>query len=86
LGKTTLVRKTYENKEDVAKYFSCCAWITISQSFSKTEMLKDMIRQLLGNEALKECLKELEGKTVQVADLASYLRKGLDQKRLLYCS
>ncbi|CAL5047360.1 unnamed protein product [Urochloa decumbens] len=78
LGKTTLVRKTYESKEDIAKNFSCCAWITVSQSFSKTELLKDMIKQLLGNGALEACLKELGGK---VEDLASYLRQGLDQKR-----
>ncbi|CAL5047361.1 unnamed protein product [Urochloa decumbens] len=81
LGKTTLARKTYESKEDIARNFSCCAWITVSQSFSKTDMLKEMIKQLMGNEALKECLKELEGKAVQVDDLASYLRKGLDQRR-----
>ncbi|CAL5043249.1 unnamed protein product [Urochloa decumbens] len=78
LGKTTLVRKTYESKEDIAKNFSCCAWITVSQSFSKTELLKDMIKQLLGNRALDACLKELGGKA---EDLASYLRQGLDQKR-----
>ncbi|CAL5038096.1 unnamed protein product [Urochloa decumbens] len=78
LGKTTLVRKTYESKEDIAKNFSCCAWITVSQSFSKTELLKDMIKQLLGNRALEACLKELGGKA---EDLASYLRQGLDQKR-----
>ncbi|TKW21000.2 hypothetical protein SEVIR_4G190400v4 [Setaria viridis] len=81
LGKTTLARKTYESKEDIAKQFSCCAWITVSRSFSKAEMLKDMIRQLLGNEVLKECLKELEGKGLQIEDLASYLRKRLNEKR-----
>ncbi|CAL5066563.1 unnamed protein product [Urochloa decumbens] len=40
LGKTTLVRKTYETKEYIAKNFPCHAWITVSQSFSKTELLK----------------------------------------------
>jgi disease resistance protein RPM1 len=81
LGKTTLARKTYESKEDVVKNFSCRAWITVSQTFSKMEMLKDMIIQLLGGEALKECLRKLEGKTVQVDDHASYLRKNLQHKR-----
>jgi hypothetical protein len=41
LGKTSLVRKIYESKEDIVKNYSCFAWITISQSFSKKEMLKD---------------------------------------------
>ncbi|CAN6221621.1 unnamed protein product [Urochloa humidicola] len=35
LGKTTLARKTYESKEDISSYFSCCAWITVSQSWKQ---------------------------------------------------
>ncbi|VAH99414.1 unnamed protein product [Triticum turgidum subsp. durum] len=81
LGKTTLARKTYESKEDIVNNFSYRAWITVSQTFSKIEMLKDMIMQLFGNEELKKCLKELEGKMVQVDDLASYLREMLQEKR-----
>ncbi|XP_020190358.1 putative disease resistance RPP13-like protein 3 [Aegilops tauschii subsp. strangulata] len=81
LGKTTLARKAFECKEDIVNNFSCRAWITVSQTFFKIEMLKDMIMQLLGNEELKKCLKELEGKTVQVDDLASYLREKLQEKR-----
>ncbi|VAH99413.1 disease resistance protein RPM1-like isoform X2 [Triticum dicoccoides] len=83
LGKTTLARKTYESKEDIVNNFSYRAWITVSQTFSKIEMLKDMIMQLFGNEELKKCLKELEGKMVQVDDLASYLREMLQEKRYL---
>ncbi|XP_037423686.1 disease resistance protein RPM1-like [Triticum dicoccoides] len=81
LGKTTLARKAYESKEDTINNFSCCAWVTVSQSFYKIEMLKDMIRQLLGGDSLKICLKELEGKEVQVDNLASYLREKLTDKR-----
>ncbi|KAK1651910.1 hypothetical protein QYE76_069715 [Lolium multiflorum] len=81
LGKTTLARKAYDSKEDIVNNFSCCAWITISQSFCKIEMLKDMIIQLLGDEALKRRLREVEGKTVKVDDLASYLREKLKDKR-----
>ncbi|XP_040253026.1 putative disease resistance RPP13-like protein 3 isoform X1 [Aegilops tauschii subsp. strangulata] len=83
LGKTTLARKTYESKEDIVKNFSCCAWITVSQSFYKIEMLKDMIRQLLGGDSLKNLLKELEGKVVQVKDLAEYLNQEIKDKRYL---
>ncbi|XP_048546109.1 disease resistance protein RPM1-like isoform X2 [Triticum urartu] len=83
LGKTILARKTYESKEDIVKNFSCCAWITVSQSFFKIEMLKDMIRQLLGGDSLKNLLKELEGKVVQVKDLAEYLNQEIKDKRYL---
>ncbi|KAM3196467.1 hypothetical protein ACQJBY_072244 [Aegilops geniculata] len=83
LGKTTLARKTYESKEDIVKNFSCCAWVTVSQSFFKIEMLKDMIRQLLGGDSLKNLLKELEGKVVQVKDLAEYLNQQIKDKRYL---
>ncbi|XP_044961310.1 putative disease resistance RPP13-like protein 3 [Hordeum vulgare subsp. vulgare] len=81
LGKTTLARKVYESKEDIVNKFACCAWITVSQSFSKIEMLKEMIRQLLGTELLRQCLKELEEKAVHVEDLASYLREKLEDMR-----
>uniref|UniRef100_A0A0D9WL78 Uncharacterized protein n=1 Tax=Leersia perrieri TaxID=77586 RepID=A0A0D9WL78_9ORYZ len=80
LGKTTLARKIFESKEDIGKNFPCRAWITVSQSFSKLEMLKDMISQLLGTESLKKCLKELEGKAMRVHDLAAYLRDRLKEE------
>nr|XP_051195681.1 putative disease resistance RPP13-like protein 3 [Lolium perenne] len=81
LGKTTLARKIYESEEDIVNNFSCYAWITVSQSFFKIEMLKDMIAQLLGVESLKKCLKELQGKVMQVKYLAEYLREELKDKR-----
>jgi len=82
LGKTTLARKTYESKEDIPSYFSCCAWVTVSQSFDRKEILKDMIRQLLGADSLDKLLKELQGKLlVQVQHLADCLVHGLKYKR-----
>jgi disease resistance protein RPM1 len=82
LGKTTLARKTYESKEDIPSYFSCCAWVTVSQSFDRKEILKDMIRQLLGADSLNKLLKELQGKLlVQVQHLAACLVHGLKDKR-----
>ncbi|XP_037423677.1 disease resistance protein RPM1-like [Triticum dicoccoides] len=74
LGKTTLTRKVYESIEN----FSCCAWITVSQSFARMELLKVMIKELFGDEALK---RQLEGKVVRADDLAGYLRKKLHDKR-----
>ncbi|VAH99258.1 unnamed protein product [Triticum turgidum subsp. durum] len=81
LGKTTLARKAYESKEEIVNKFSCCAWITVSQSFSKIDMLKDMIRQLLGTDSMRKCLKDLEGKEVQIENLSEYLTKELVDKR-----
>ncbi|KAL6596580.1 hypothetical protein ACP70R_047223 [Stipagrostis hirtigluma subsp. patula] len=82
LGKTTLARKTYENKEDILRNFSCCAWVTVSQLFDRREILKDMILQLLGVDSLDKLLKELQGKLlVQVKHLADYLVEGLKEKR-----
>nr|UBY07428.1 NBS-LRR disease resistance protein [Dasypyrum villosum] len=74
LGKTTLTKKVYENMEN----FSCCAWITVSQSFVRMELLKVMIGELFGNEALK---KQLEGNEVRAESLANYLREELLGKR-----
>ncbi|KAE8802342.1 Disease resistance protein RPM1 [Hordeum vulgare] len=74
LGKTTLTRKVYESMEN----FSCCAWITVSQSFVRMELLKVMIKDFFGDEALK---KQLEGNVVREEDLANYLRKELLEKR-----
>uniref|UniRef100_N1R0I2 Disease resistance protein RPM1 n=1 Tax=Aegilops tauschii TaxID=37682 RepID=N1R0I2_AEGTA len=74
LGKTTIARKVYESM----KNFSCCAWITVSQSFVRMELLKLLIRELFGDEALK---RQLDVKVVREEYLASYLRKELLEKR-----
>uniref|UniRef100_A0A2N9G385 Rx N-terminal domain-containing protein n=1 Tax=Fagus sylvatica TaxID=28930 RepID=A0A2N9G385_FAGSY len=44
LGKTTLVKKVYEN-DKVAAHFDSRAWITVSQSYKTEELLRDMIKQ-----------------------------------------
>ncbi|XBI34415.1 hypothetical protein VPH35_120226 [Triticum aestivum] len=74
LGKTTLTMKVYENM----KSYSCCAWITVSQSFVRMEFLKVMIKKLFGSEALT---KQLEGNVVNEVNLANYLREELLEKR-----
>ncbi|XP_006655728.1 putative disease resistance RPP13-like protein 3 [Oryza brachyantha] len=81
LGKTTLVRKIFESKEDIEKKFQYRAWIVVSQSFSMIEMLKDMINQLLGGLSLMECLEGLKGKAIRAHDLGTYLRDQLKEQR-----
>ncbi|KAL6909651.1 hypothetical protein ACP4OV_001310 [Aristida adscensionis] len=80
LGKTTLTRKVYESADIVDK-FSPRAWIIVSQSFNRVELLKDVIRQLFGHEVLENLLKELNGTVVQVSNLSSYLTNNLQEKR-----
>ncbi|TVU00232.1 hypothetical protein EJB05_54341, partial [Eragrostis curvula] len=77
LGKTTLVRKTYETKEDTGKNFPCRAWITVSQSFDRFELLKKIISAFFGEQELKN----LEGKGIQ--EHASYLTNNLKEMRYL---
>ncbi|TVU13268.1 hypothetical protein EJB05_40805, partial [Eragrostis curvula] len=81
---STLVRKIYESKEGIANKFPSRAWITISQSFSRIEVLQDMIRKLFGDDSLKACLKKFVGKAVvhvQVEHLGKYIVEGLKEKR-----
>ncbi|WVZ81525.1 hypothetical protein U9M48_028892 [Paspalum notatum var. saurae] len=80
LGKTTLAKKVYESLE-ISTEFSCRAWITVSQSFSVKELLKEMIKQLLGNESINQLLKERNGLVLNEGHLADHLKKGLNERR-----
>ena len=44
VGKTTLVKKVYEN-DKVTTHFDCRAWITVSQSYKTEDLLRNMIKQ-----------------------------------------
>ncbi|XP_054825392.1 disease resistance protein RPM1-like [Prosopis cineraria] len=45
LGKTTLVKKVYDDPE-IKRHFKTCVWITVSQSSSTEELLKDTVKKL----------------------------------------
>lgn len=47
LGKTTLVKKVYDDVE-FKSLFQSHAWLTVSQYYNITDLLKDLIRQLFG--------------------------------------
>ncbi|KAK3124261.1 hypothetical protein QOZ80_7BG0584070 [Eleusine coracana subsp. coracana] len=84
LGKTTLVRKIYESKEGIENKFPYRAWITVSQSLSRIDVLKGMIRQLFGDTFLETCLKSLDGMAamqMQVDHLGKNLAEELKDKR-----
>ena len=44
LGKTTLAKKVYDKKELVG-HFDCYAWVTLSQSIKRKELLQNMSMQ-----------------------------------------
>ncbi|KAL5200446.1 hypothetical protein ABZP36_021649 [Zizania latifolia] len=62
LGKTTLAKKVFENN-DIRNRFSRRAWITVSQSFDKKELLIDMMLKLMvGHDSSDKCSKDLQRK------------------------
>ncbi|VAI68882.1 unnamed protein product [Triticum turgidum subsp. durum] len=73
LGKTALTRMVYESMDN----FSCCAWITVSQSFIRMQFLKDMIKKLVSLKALEDLIRKGAGQE----DLARFLEEKLREKR-----
>nr|XP_048334071.1 disease resistance protein RPM1-like [Ziziphus jujuba var. spinosa] len=75
LGKTTLARKVYDR---VRNHFDCHAWITVSQSYRKEELLKNVIKQFCkGNkEPAPEGIDSMDEDA-----LTEQVREYLQQKR-----
>ncbi|KAG8076065.1 hypothetical protein GUJ93_ZPchr0006g46466 [Zizania palustris] len=61
LGKTTLAMKVSESN-DILRKFSRHAWITVSQSFDKKELLINMILKLMGHDSSDKYAKDLQRK------------------------
>ncbi|KAM0942956.1 putative virus X resistance protein-like, coiled-coil [Dioscorea sansibarensis] len=47
LGKTTLAKKIYSNNV-IKQHFDVCVWVTISQVYSVTDLLKNIISRVVG--------------------------------------
>ncbi|XP_059658844.1 disease resistance protein RPM1-like [Cornus florida] len=77
LGKTTLVKKVYDDKE-VKNHFQCHTWITVSQSFNLRELLQDVIRKLF-DEAKQQAPQRLE--TMDENNLKAEIKDFLQQRR-----
>nr|XP_029122189.1 disease resistance protein RPM1-like [Elaeis guineensis] len=77
LGKTTLVRKVYDH-ERVKGWFSCHAWITVTQLFTVDELLRSIIDQFYKerNELFPGRIDAIEG-----IQLIETLRHFLRDKR-----
>ena len=79
VGKTTLVKKVYDN-EKVAVHFDCCAWTTVSQSYRMEKLFRDMIKQFY--KARKEIApKDIE--TMEEIKLIEVLRQYLHEQRYI---
>uniref|UniRef100_A0A5B6ZB38 Putative disease resistance protein RPM1 n=1 Tax=Davidia involucrata TaxID=16924 RepID=A0A5B6ZB38_DAVIN len=74
LGKTTLAKKVYDNQ---TTQYDCHAWITVSQSYQKGELLRTMIKQFY--QSTKESLPQ----GMEEMSLTHKLREYLQQKRYL---
>ncbi|KAL0000471.1 hypothetical protein SO802_014252 [Lithocarpus litseifolius] len=79
VGKTTLVKKVYDNKKVVA-HFNCRAWITVSQSYKREDLFRNMIKQFY--EARKEFAPKEIDKMEEIS-LITVLRQYLHEQRYI---
>ncbi|XP_040380794.1 LOW QUALITY PROTEIN: putative disease resistance RPP13-like protein 3 [Oryza brachyantha] len=79
LGKTTLAKKVYESSNITSVFHR--AWVTVSQSFDVMDLLKGMIKQLLGKASLDGLLEEFKEVKVKENNLMDHLKEGLRNKR-----
>ncbi|OMO69886.1 Disease resistance protein [Corchorus capsularis] len=81
LGKTTLVANTFK-KQIVKQHFECCAWITVSQQYGISEILKSMVKEVYKNaNDHEQTPKNLS--SMSYIDLVETLVKMLQTKRYL---
>lgn len=59
LGKTTLATMVY-NSSEVEAHFSTCAWITVSQNYRVSELLKNIMKRVMGTLFTREHYENLE--------------------------
>ncbi|XP_075668165.1 disease resistance protein RPM1-like [Castanea sativa] len=77
VGKTTLVKKVYDNKK-VEAHFNCRAWITVSQSYKKEDLFRDMIKQFY---KAREEFAPKEIDKMEEINLVTVLRQYLHEQR-----
>ncbi|KAF3439289.1 hypothetical protein FNV43_RR17565 [Rhamnella rubrinervis] len=75
LGKTTLAKKVYDS---VKEKFDCHAWIAVSQSYQKEELLKDVMKKFCegNNESIPKGIDAMDEEA-----LTNKLRDFLQKKR-----
>ncbi|KAL3497928.1 hypothetical protein ACH5RR_040660 [Cinchona calisaya] len=80
IGKTTLVKRVYEDA-NVKRQFQLHAWLTISQTFHMTVVLKDLIQQL-HNEIKESVPQEVE--SMDGDKLRAFVKDFLQEKKFSY--
>ncbi|XP_020244413.1 putative disease resistance protein At1g50180 isoform X2 [Asparagus officinalis] len=80
LGKTTLATMVY-NSSEVETHFSICAWITVSQDYRVSELLKNIMKRVMGTVFTGEHYERLEN--LEEDELKSKLYNFLKQTRYL---
>ncbi|XP_027152174.1 disease resistance protein RPM1-like [Coffea eugenioides] len=79
LGKTTLVKKVYDDAA-VKKQFQSHAWITVSQNFQFSDIIKNLIQQLY-NEIRESVPPEVE--SMNEIMLSEFVRDFLQERRYI---
>lgn len=76
VGKTTLVKKVYDNHR-VIEHFSYHAWITVSQSYDKTELLRSMLKGFYKakNEPFPDKIVKMEKDEELIGEIREKLRQ-----------
>ncbi|XP_071927913.1 disease resistance protein RPM1-like [Coffea arabica] len=79
LGKTTLVKKVYDDVA-VKKQFQSHAWITVSQNFQFSDIIKNLIQQLY-NEIRQPIPPQVE--SMDVLTLSEFVKDFLQERRYI---
>uniref|UniRef100_A0ACD5UKK8 Uncharacterized protein n=1 Tax=Avena sativa TaxID=4498 RepID=A0ACD5UKK8_AVESA len=72
-GKTTLVRKVYTSSR-VQRHFDTIAWVTVSQKFKGVDLLRDIMKQIMGGR---------DGFKMQEYEVGKKIHDFLSKKRFL---
>ncbi|XP_038977920.1 disease resistance RPP8-like protein 3 [Phoenix dactylifera] len=78
LGKTTLARKVY-NDPAIREHFDTFAWVSVSQSYRGIELVKDIMKKVMGIKQKIEYLQQQMGEE----DVRQMLRDFLRDKKYL---
>jgi hypothetical protein len=76
-GKTTLARKVYTSSR-VKQHFEIVAWVTVSQTFKGIVLLKDIMKQIVGDREESRAIEQM-----QEFDVGKKIHDFLLQKRYL---
>uniref|UniRef100_J3MQG2 NB-ARC domain-containing protein n=1 Tax=Oryza brachyantha TaxID=4533 RepID=J3MQG2_ORYBR len=75
-GKTTLVNIIYED-ERIKNRFDCHVWITVSQKFNASDIMRKMVRHILQS----RCPSNID--SIDGRDLVEILKRTLEQRKIL---